>query len=197
MQLCLPKIPFSGFHQCSIVTLRSKLATISIRQTRRVVEETLELGHRWPAWLGRMGERESSVRLPPAVSARVAENALTAQPLAPSRSSRETSLCTSSSTGNRIRQLRVLNLTGSLPGSRKFIADSYPYLVSPVLGSSAADSRGARRRYPVAPFADQLCPCNCAKNSLTFQLISSRARRKASGFCSDDPLTRSGSGMLQ
>ena len=30
--LCLPKIPFSGFHQCNIVTLRSKLATISIRQ---------------------------------------------------------------------------------------------------------------------------------------------------------------------
>jgi hypothetical protein len=30
--LCLPKIPFSGFHQCSIVTLHSKLATISIRQ---------------------------------------------------------------------------------------------------------------------------------------------------------------------
>jgi hypothetical protein len=31
-RLCLPKIPFSGFHQCNIVTLRSKLATISIRQ---------------------------------------------------------------------------------------------------------------------------------------------------------------------
>jgi hypothetical protein len=30
--LCLPKIPFSGFHQCNIVTFRSKLATISIRQ---------------------------------------------------------------------------------------------------------------------------------------------------------------------
>ena len=27
-----PKIPFSGFHQCNIVTLRSKLGTISIRQ---------------------------------------------------------------------------------------------------------------------------------------------------------------------
>jgi hypothetical protein len=26
------KMPFSGFHQCNIVTLRSKLATISIRQ---------------------------------------------------------------------------------------------------------------------------------------------------------------------
>jgi len=169
-----------------------------VEETRRVVEETLERGHRWHAWLGRMGERESSVRLVSAVSARVAENALTAQPLALSRSSRETSLCTSStSMGNRIRQLRVLNMTGSLPGSRKFIADSYPYLVSPVLGSSAADSRGARRRYLVAPFADQLCPCNCAKNSPTFQLISSRARRKASRLCSDDPLTRFGSGMLQ
>jgi hypothetical protein len=31
-QLCLPEIPFSSFHQCNIVTLRSKLATISIRQ---------------------------------------------------------------------------------------------------------------------------------------------------------------------
>jgi hypothetical protein len=26
------EIPFSGFHRCNIVTLRSKLATISIRQ---------------------------------------------------------------------------------------------------------------------------------------------------------------------
>ena len=31
-RLCLPKIPFSGFDQCNIATLRSKLATISIRQ---------------------------------------------------------------------------------------------------------------------------------------------------------------------
>jgi hypothetical protein len=31
-QLSLPKIPFSGFHQCNIVTLRSKLATVAIRQ---------------------------------------------------------------------------------------------------------------------------------------------------------------------
>ena len=30
--LCLPEIPFSGFHQSNIVTLRSKLAPISIRQ---------------------------------------------------------------------------------------------------------------------------------------------------------------------
>jgi len=29
--LCLPKIPFSGFHQCNTVTLRSKLATIVSR----------------------------------------------------------------------------------------------------------------------------------------------------------------------
>jgi hypothetical protein len=31
-RLCLPKIPFSGFHLCNIVTLSSKLATVSIRQ---------------------------------------------------------------------------------------------------------------------------------------------------------------------
>jgi hypothetical protein len=31
--LCLPKIPFSGFHQCNIVTLRSKLSPISIPGT--------------------------------------------------------------------------------------------------------------------------------------------------------------------
>ena len=30
--LWLPEIPFSGFRQCNIATLRSKLATISIRQ---------------------------------------------------------------------------------------------------------------------------------------------------------------------
>ena len=30
--LYLPKTPFSGFHQCNIVTLRSKLGTILIRQ---------------------------------------------------------------------------------------------------------------------------------------------------------------------
>jgi hypothetical protein len=29
---CLPEIPFGGFHQCNVVTLRSKLVTISIRQ---------------------------------------------------------------------------------------------------------------------------------------------------------------------
>jgi hypothetical protein len=33
-----PKIPFSGFHQCSIVTLRSKLATILIRQGQECVK---------------------------------------------------------------------------------------------------------------------------------------------------------------
>jgi hypothetical protein len=33
--LCLSKILFSGFHQCNIVTLRSKLATISIRRDRQ------------------------------------------------------------------------------------------------------------------------------------------------------------------
>ena len=30
--LDLPQIPFNSFHQCNIVTLGSKLATISIRQ---------------------------------------------------------------------------------------------------------------------------------------------------------------------
>jgi hypothetical protein len=32
------KIPFSGFHQCNVVTLRSKLATISIRQGQAQIE---------------------------------------------------------------------------------------------------------------------------------------------------------------
>ena len=36
--LCLPKIPFSGFHQCNIVILRSKLATISIRQEQVLLD---------------------------------------------------------------------------------------------------------------------------------------------------------------
>ena len=36
--LCLPKIPFSCFHQCNIVTLRSKLATISICQEQVLLD---------------------------------------------------------------------------------------------------------------------------------------------------------------
>jgi putative transposase len=45
VSLCLPKIPFSGFHQCNIVTLGSRLAAISIRQGQ-VLLDPLILGSR-------------------------------------------------------------------------------------------------------------------------------------------------------
>jgi hypothetical protein len=46
--LCLPKIPFSGFHQCNIVTLRSKLTTMSIRQGQVKAHRLRQFGDTWP-----------------------------------------------------------------------------------------------------------------------------------------------------
>jgi eukaryotic-like serine/threonine-protein kinase len=64
-ELCLPKIPFSGFHQCNIVTMRSKLATISIRQgqdARKYFEQAVEIYPRYAnAWfqLGTVLQKEN------------------------------------------------------------------------------------------------------------------------------------------
>jgi hypothetical protein len=85
-----------------------------------------------------------------------------------SRSSRGTSLFTSStSTANRIRQRRLLKMTGSLPFTRKFIAPQVPAIVGPhhphhsarivtQMEICASPSKSPVRLLP--PAWSQLCP---------------------------------------
>jgi hypothetical protein len=55
--LCLSKISFSGFHQCTIVTLGSRLATISIRQGQVLLDPLREQVEEIAAKRQRPGER--------------------------------------------------------------------------------------------------------------------------------------------